>query len=231
MLVSTQNEKNTVSQYLNGEFVNSNKTCKSSYFAALLHARELGGRCIKSGSIERVEQIGSWPSACLYLTLIDHVGNIFAKKSKISNSPNSFLKALESFTSLEEEERKTLYQLRCSFLHQFNLYNVGNSGYEDRHFIVHRGQPLIVFPKEKFSGDLSKISSNNATLVSLPEIANLVESIHTEITSLLLKNELEINVPNGITLEQYLKANIFCYESPTRLPQIHLKKFSAEKYL
>lgn len=211
MLITQPSDKNFVNLYLNDKLTSGNKTCKSSYIAALKHARELGGRNPKSGEIENIKNLGSWPSACLYLTLIDHIGNIFGNQNKNSSSRISFLKALENFTNLGEEDRKVLYQLRCSFLHQFNLYNIGNDGYEDRHFSVHRGAPLIVFPKEKFDGDLRKISNDNATSVSLPEIANVVESMHEEIVALLEKNELVVNVLDQLTLFEFLGANMFCY--------------------
>lgn len=211
MLIINKKDKKEVKQYLNGEFIIKNKTCKSSYFAALKHARELGGRNLKDGSIERINDVGSWPSACLYLTLIDHIGNVFGKKNKNTDSSNSFLKALENFTNLSEDDRKILYQLRCSFLHQFNLYNIKNKDYEDRHFAVHRGSPLIVFPKKKFNGNLKDISPDTVTKVSLPEIANLVENIHKEIIELLEKNELIINTIDKLTVSEFLNANILCY--------------------
>jgi hypothetical protein len=216
MLITNQQDKDFVSKYLGEEFDCVGKKCKSSYFAALEHARELGGRNSKNGAIEKEEYLGSWPSACLYLTLIDHIGNKFAIPIKGGDvihgtEKNDFLKALQFFTSLGDEDHKTLYQLRCSFLHQFNLYNIEHKGYKNRHFSVHRGSPLITYPEIEFDGNLDNISSNNSTGVSLPRVADLVEEIHKKITEHLKNDELIVNIPSGLNLHQYLKANIIRY--------------------
>jgi len=170
MLVDNPTDKNEISQYLKGEFSDHGQTCKSSYFAALENARMLGGRCLKDGTIERHEKIGSWPSACLYLILIDHIGNMFEKKGVDQIKKSSFKRALHNFTNLKEVEIDTLYQLRCSFLHQFNLYN-NDKRYTPRHFSVNRGSDLIKFPEKGFSGKLNEISPQNATKISLAKIA------------------------------------------------------------
>lgn len=141
MLITNEEDKEIILNYLNKEYlIESGQTCKSSYFAALRHARELTGRCLKDGSLELKENTGSWAGACMYLILIDHIGEKFCKNNKTPSSKNAFLKALEGFTDIQEEERVILYQLRNSFLHQFNLYNLPTAkGYIPRHFSVNRG--------------------------------------------------------------------------------------------
>jgi hypothetical protein len=47
MLITQQKDKNIVNLYLSPAFIVTGKTCKSSYMAALRHARELGGRNLK----------------------------------------------------------------------------------------------------------------------------------------------------------------------------------------
>jgi len=213
IIINDSGDKEAVKRYLNTEFSCGSKTCKSSYFAALRHARELTGRCLKDGSIEIKEHSRNWAGACMYLILIDHIGGKFGNKDKDCKENCSFLKALESFTELEKGQRDILYQLRCSFLHQFNLYDLQkNKKYTDRHFSVHIGSELISLPEIEFNGKLSNISEKNKTSISLLKVGDLVEEMHKKILCLLDDNKLEVEVPQRKALDYFLDANTICYQ-------------------
>lgn len=214
MIIVTSKDKNSIRLYLNTEYNHSlnNKKCKSSYFAALSHGRSLTGRNSITGIIENSDKTGDWAGACMYIILIDHIGKKFKNSNKIISEKNSFLEALASFTTLTELERVILYQLRNSFLHQFNLYDIPkDKDYIPRHFAVNRGDTLITLPTSDFDGNLNNISIENATIISLPKLCDLVEEMHKNILDCLDKNLLNAVIPSGFTLEALLSANTICY--------------------
>lgn len=180
-------------------------------------ARDLTGRNAINGEIIDHSKSANWAGACMYLILIDHIGEKFKKEGFISTSTGAFLLALQNFTSLTKHEIEIIYQLRNSFLHQFNLYNLPqNKKVDPRHFIVHRGSPLITLPLVKFDGNLAGINTDNATLISLVEIGDMVEEMISNLKQLLKINQLIVNTEiqgNRYSLVELLSANTFCYQA------------------
>lgn len=219
MLVTSTVEKILIKNYFSGEWPHPTQIdhcCISSFSAALREARSSTGRSLEDGVIIDSQKSGNWAGACMYLILIDHIGEKFKRNGFVSNSTGAFILALQNFTGLSQDEIEILYQLRNSFLHQFNLYNFPQKkSYKKRHFVVHRGAQLITFPIQEFDGDLANITSNNATMVSLVEIGNLVEEMCSEITTLLNSDQLIVKTELDGTifsLEEYLQANTVCYQ-------------------
>jgi hypothetical protein len=196
-------------QYLTEEYkTTSGKTCKSSYFAALKHARALTGRSTKDGEVINEGKTGDWAGTCMYLILIDHIGEKFSIKNMDGSEKNSFCKALKYFTNLNDNERAILNQLRNSFLHQFNLYNIPNkletdTRFKERIFSVNRDVNNFI------------VEINNTepiqTLVSLRRLASIVESIHKDIIRKLESDQIIINIPGGLTFENFIEYNTICY--------------------
>jgi len=171
---------------------------KSPYFGALIDARKATGRDIHSGEKIIAEGHGSWLGALGYMALVDHVGGIVRKKRIIDSSKNDFLEALGSFTNLNEKERKILYALRCSFAHNYHLYN---NRIKDKdklhHFRVTSGldgQSLIIHPKKQWSGRHGKRFKNdlNTTTVNIEIFGDLIEKMHQNIVDCVNNNQVFI---------------------------------------
>lgn len=161
------------------------RTWKSPYMAALIDARRVTARNIRSGKKLNKEH-GCWLGVLGYMALVDHVGGVIKTKNGVRRD-NDFLSALRFFTSLKEREIKALYALRCSFAHNYHLYN-NNSKDDDKihHFKVTSGltgNDLIIFPKEKWDGRHETKNNNNKTIVNLELFGDLVENMHKEIIS------------------------------------------------
>jgi len=202
-------------QYFGDEFISANRMCKSSYRAALIHARELTGRSIHDGRVMFSEKTGNWAGACMYLILIDHIGNKFANNRKIdSGNIRDFIHALDNFTELEIEDREVLYQLRNSFLHKFNLYHLPkkNTHFLARHFSVNIGDVLIQKPSENFDGNLKNFKETNVTRISLKKLGDMVEEMHNSLLRSIDSNDLVAKLPEETSFEEFLIANILCYK-------------------
>gem|GEM_PF-1852912 len=220
MLITSSLDKKLIENYLNGEWPHQTLigySCISSFGAALREARNLTGRNAINGEIFDYSKSGNWAGACMYLILIDHMGEKFKKEGFLSKSTGAFLLALQNFTSLTKHEIEIIYQLRNSFLHQFNLYNLPqNKKFDPRHFVVHRGSPLITLPLVNFEGNLADINADNATLISLVEIGDMVEEMISNLKQLLTNDQLIVNTEiegHKYSVVELLSANTFCYQA------------------
>lgn len=182
----------------------SGNTWKSPYMAALIDARKVTSRNIRTG-IKLNKEHGCWLGALGYMALVDHVGGIIKLKN-ISPGENDFISALKYFTKLNEEERKVLYALRCSFAHNYHLYN-NNTKDKDKihHFTVTSGSKsdsLIIFAQEKWDGDHETKSSRNKTIINLELFGDLVEEMHKNIIKKIEDDKIE--VVNQTLIETYI---------------------------
>lgn len=96
-------------------------TWKSPYMAALIDSRKLTARNIRTGKKLNREH-GCWLGALGYMALVDHIGGMIKLKNENARE-NYFMSALKYFTKLNDKEIKALYALRCSFAHNYHLYN------------------------------------------------------------------------------------------------------------
>lgn len=182
---------------------------KSPYFAALIDAREVTGRDIFSGKKINEKAHGCWLGALGYMALVDHIGGLIRKK-RVSRDNNDFLSALKSFTNLNEKERKVLYALRCSFAHNYHLYNnEAKDKSKIHHFMVTSGlenNQLITFPKTQWSGlhGARYKKDSNKTTVNIELFADLVEGMHLNILDDIKKNKI-------IVLNKNLIETFICY--------------------
>lgn len=179
-------------------------TWKSPYMAALIDARKVTSRNIRTGKKLNRDH-GCWLGALGYMALVDHVGGIIKLKNK-SNSDNDFISALKQFTNLNEKERKALYALRCSFAHNYHLYN-NNTKDENKihHFTVTSGSKsdsLIIFPQEKWDGDHETKISRNKTIINFELFGDLVEEMHKNIIKKIEDDKVE--VVNQTLIETYI---------------------------
>ena len=177
---------------------------KSYYMAALIDARKITGREWRNGRKKKLlrPRSGSWAGALTYMVLIDHIGTIFSKNG-VSDKPE-FKKALQLFTNLSMEEIDILYKLRCSFAHNYSLFeDTSKCGIVYRFTVTVRGD-LIQVRKRSYN----LIHS----VVNLEKLGNLVESIHKDIVDKIMKGEISL------------------YESSTD-KDIYIKEKIIERYL
>lgn len=179
------------------------KTMKSPYAAVLIDARGVTGRDINTGEKINSERCGCWLGAVGYAIAIDHIGDRFFHKAdekrkksledKLKNKKaySSFAKALIYFSSLSLEQILALYALRCSFVHDYFLFNNRNR-FLNYHFSVCRGGDgeLINFSQD-WDGNLDTRADNNKTKVNIELLGDLVETIHQKLLSLLDDDKLK----------------------------------------
>jgi hypothetical protein len=180
----------------------------SSFSAAIRDARAATGRDPDTGSMIDPLRQGNWLGAIGYMTLLDQIGTCFKPRSAEVVTGNSFTKALSYFADLNHAERQALYALRCSFVHDFALYNIHpkNSSLT-HHFEVHAdpNAPLIQLPTVQWDGRRSARTPDSTTRVNLTAVCTLVELVASKLFELANADELEVVLPGGSDelLERY----------------------------
>lgn len=191
-------------RYLNGPYTQGNFEFKSAYIAALTEARSITGRDLNSGVIIDSNSTGTWAGALVYMALIDHIGGIF--KNNLCTEKiefNDFTSALENFTDLNNKEIFALYALRCSFAHDFFLFNEPKENNKNKDLLRHsfnvtKGSGKVVtLPIREWSGKLEELNSDVTTIVNLEELGNLVEGIHKTLLNLIEQNNIELKISDA----------------------------------
>lgn len=201
--------KEDILRYLNGPYEQAGIKYKSAYMSALIDARKITGRDENTGKIINYENTGCWAGALVYLVLIEHIGKLFRFKG-VKYERNSFVTALSSFSSLSKKEIYSLFALRCSFAHNYFLFNIPKDKKDNEllmhHFTVTRGNlgNIIDLPKVGWDGKMDNLY-NTVTKINLEKLGDLVEDIHSKLIDLC--NDDKIDIVN----EQYLGANFITY--------------------
>lgn len=207
----------TILDYLDPsrELIENGRINKSPYVAALQHSRHATNRNENTGEKIIGKKHNSWLGAIGYMIVLDIIGSNFSisvRKNKIDEIKNelrpqkipSLVKALGYFSNLPCKEIFALYALRCTFIHDFFLYNNKNINYL-HHFQVTDGKGKVVtLPNIKWDGDL-KNRNINITIVNLEALGDLVEEIHRKLLNFTRKNVLKINVGANLDYLTYLK--------------------------
>lgn len=182
----------------------------SSLSAVLRDARRVTGREPKSGAVlpDKVDLVGSWLGAIAYMTMFDMVGSIFRPFDSPDVKDTEIGLALQRFApGIEEVEREALYALRCSFMHNFSLVNIGK-GRDERlrqlrthHFYLDdndNGGVVVTLPREKWTGDFEKTPSRSVTHVNLRSLGDLAESVARKMIELHEVGKLKISLAGGV---------------------------------
>lgn len=201
--------KDDILQYLALPLKNNGRIIKSPHIACLQDAREETARDINTGEKDKEKRHASWLGALAYMVLVDHIGNKFEykneeKKEKIKRIGynNDFINTLIYFSNLGDDEVLALYALRCSFTHDYFLFNINeNEPNLSHHFSVTAGEQglLVTLPKEKWNGDMELRGEENKTIVNLELFGDLVEKIHSAVV-LGIQNET-VNIRKGARFE------------------------------
>lgn len=198
-------EKEILWKYFKGPIRKNNFESKSPYIAALIDSRMASGRNKRSGK-KLNKSHGSWIGALGYMVLVDHISKVIKLKGYQSKG-NSFVNTLFQFTKLSEKEIYSLYALRCSFAHDYSLYNIPNSNdkkfaLKKHYFTVTQGNGgnLITFPQKPWNGDFDE---NERTIINLELFGDLVEDINNVIKDKIKKNEVNfiIKIDNVFFLQ------------------------------
>lgn len=194
--------------YLNGPYREGNIEHKSPYVAALIHARAATGRNVVNGEIVDKKGTGNWLGAIAYIILIDHVGNFFSKSDSNIQDQRSFIKALKEFTELSDKEIYALYALRCAFAHTFSLINEGQGNEKEllhHYFSVTKGDEavLVSLPPTPWDGVSKSRAKENATVVNLEKLGNLVEEIHLKLLGFSSEGKLNVHKKDELIFISY----------------------------
>ena len=165
----------------------------STIICALRDARGLTQRNLETGkfSADLPGQIGSWPGAMMYMTILDQIGTAFYHfdKKKLGKERSPILKAINYFNEyglLCEDQIHAIIGLRNAFFHNFNLINVpkreSKIGVLQRHrFVVMASFDnwMVKLPETPWLGDYENKpwTNSTATKINLYQIGELVEAI------------------------------------------------------
>ena len=196
--MSKYNKKQTaILEYLKYPWRKNNYIHKSSYMAVLIEARSSTKRNKRTGKKIKGDH-GSWLGALGYMVLLDLIGSIFSDKTKKNNkikSNSTFIKTLKYFTNLSDDVIYALYSLRCSFAHNFTLFNKNNQNPNLQHHfkvVSDSKSKLVILPKFKWDGIHKNKNGDNKTIVNLELLGDLVEDIHNIIIE-ITKIEIIVN--------------------------------------
>ncbi len=170
----------------------------SAYRRALRDARIATGRNPADGEKTNEFLHGNWLGALGYLSLLDQIGTCFKPINMVkSEGRNSIIKALNCFSDLDKQESFALFALRCSFAHDFSLFNIPSEKDRDKellthHFTVGIGNefPLVYLPFRLWSGKHEDRNKYNKTFVNLEKLGDLVEEICGKIQALADSGQL-----------------------------------------
>jgi hypothetical protein len=177
----------------------------SSHSAVLRDARELSGRNPNTGEIVDAARLGSWPAAICYLIALDQFGTVFGSTDVESTFPQSFHKALDSFTGLTEDEIEALYALRCSLAHDYSLLNRHRNQKRQHvfHLIPDGSGSAVQLPATPWDGSLADISQASLTVINLRVVGDLVESVAQTITAADATGSLRRNLADDEARARY----------------------------
>jgi hypothetical protein len=179
----------------------------STFSAVVLAAREATGRDVRTGRIVDEEKAHSWLGALGYLVMLDQVGECF-RPERVPRTPPlnaAILHALAYFapTALSDAEVLAIYALRCAFVHDFALVNVGSGRQAARlhhRFVLvdDRGSSLVQLPESPWDGNLRGLMRSNQTLINLRELGNVAEQVVESLQRASADRRLVVALDGGI---------------------------------
>jgi hypothetical protein len=197
-----------VSRHLHPERVDTNGVqYKSSFVALLQDIRGAAERDGDTGQVLAGRRSQSWLAATSYLMLLDQVGTGFKLQGKPVAGTNSFLHALDHFTTLTNvAEREALYALRNAFAHDYALFNVNRNNPLRTHAFeldANAVDPLVVLPQNRWDGDFDNLTPDMATRVNLQAVGDLVEGVVAALRQHHAAGELEVRLPETEFMIRY----------------------------
>jgi hypothetical protein len=171
----------------------------SSFVGLIRDARESTGRDPGTGEVKDPRRCGNWLGALGYMVLLDQIGRCFKPKNAPTVSGNRFVRALVYFSNLPRPAIDALYALRCSFAHDYSLYNQHkDSSLQHRFWLVANDRdPVVTAPQRPWNGDLNNAGSLVITTVNTWAFGDLVENVALTLFQLANAGMVECTLPGG----------------------------------
>ncbi len=175
----------------------------SSFSQCLALARHETRRDQISGEKFKGEIHSSYLGTSGYFSLLDQVGNCFIPNNPKDASLKGLKSSLLEFTDLSQDDRDSLYALRCSLAHDFSFVNKDperdRKGRYFRRFTVVSDDSygVIHAADQKWTGDLSDNSPEVFTLVNLEALGDLAEEVVRKLKQLVDTDAISIRLEGG----------------------------------
>lgn len=192
-----------IKQYLAGRYPDSRQPgvlhC-SSFESALSDARGASNRDLATGDRLGGVPHMSWLGAIGYLSLLDQLGSaVRPKGSTLVPHERPVRSALRYFAPvLTEAQRNAIYALRCALAHDYSLIHRHGATNYRFHLSGHEIPGAVAAAAVAWDGDLSNPSPDTITVVSVPSVCDLVESVAGEVRRRADQDDLEIALNGGI---------------------------------
>lgn len=194
------------------------KNRRSCLLMAVRNARYLTGRNINTGkalgicemeyNVLKKEDVTThqlynehfFSGLAMYLIAIDCIGCLFENSTitpKTENN-NSIIRALKSFSSLDDERIEAVKDLRNTLAHNFGLATESKGGVKKtKHkFTLSFSDKAeaIKLPKKDWDGDYDDKKQSRSTIIGVSSFCDLAESIITNVYSCYESGSLKLRI-------------------------------------
>lgn len=190
---------------------NSDPHRHSCLLLALRDARMLSNRNVHTGVVnfEIPTFLGphSWPSALLYLIILEQIGSCFKPVYMPTIQGYPIYLSLKYFSSLQEKECRALEALRHSFAHSFGLTNVfidkktQKADPNKTHIftlVSDEKLPMIILPINNWDGNHRIKNNNQYTQINIWKLGDFVEEIVKTVKDQYSRNNIDLILKGGI---------------------------------
>jgi hypothetical protein len=205
-----------IKKYLNSYFsttqpFNKKERRYSSLILGLRDARLITNRNVDTGEvtfeIPWPLMPNSWAGTIVYLIILELIGTCFKPKHSPNSNENSIYRALRYFSSLSENEARSVESLRHSFAHNYGLINIQINKKTQKivsnrthHFLL-TADPngkAITERKEIWDGDFKSRNNKNTTIINIWLLGDLVENVFKNLVSENRKGNIDLILSKGI---------------------------------
>jgi len=200
VLVTTDDESNAaIARHLYEHPPVAGMKYQSSLIAILRDARGAGNRD-DMGRVKPGCRSQSWLAATAYLILLDQVGKSFGVAGIADEFNHAIGRALSHFSPVGDKPTvEALYALRCTFAHDYSLFNEDPSG---RHPLRNHAfnltadtvSPLVEFPAARWDGTYHHTPPEQTTTVNLWRLGDLGETVVGQLRKHHRKGTLELRL-------------------------------------
>lgn len=130
--------------------------------------------------------------------MLDQMGTLYTPKGKSSNKQNGIKRCLELNTNLQTNDIESLVSLRNGLLHNGSLLCEAQNSKQINviYRLTKEGNTLVTHPKTAWDGIYHDNLNDYLSTVNLVMLRNLVFKVYDDIFSLLINNNLNIEITN-----------------------------------
>jgi hypothetical protein len=183
----------------------------SCLLLALRDARLLSNRNVDTGVVDFKTPLfltpQSWPSALLYLIILEQIGFCFKPANTVAIQGNPIYLALNYFSSLPEKECRAIEALRHSFAHSFGLTNVfidkkkQKTDPDKTHIftlIADKDFQMIKLPLKSWDGNFKIKNDSQYTQINIWKLGDFVEKLVKKVKEEYSKGNIELVLKGGL---------------------------------